>query len=511
MKFAHSAVAIALAGALAGGFTSAGTAAEVTVGIASTFTTMDPFDASDTMSYSCAKSMYEGLYGFDKDMKLHPVLALSHEVSDDGLVYTIHLREGVTFHDGTTFTAAAVKQNFDRVTDKKNGLRRYTLYSNIAQTDVVDDHTVRFTLKKPFSAFLNQLGHASGGMICPSAMDKYPGKALAFHPCGTGPFKLESYNPTEGLHVVKNPAYWQAGLPKVDGILFKPVPENASRVAMLRTGEAQFIYPVPPEQVKPLSADKDLVITKTPSIIERYVAFNHQIKPFNDVRVRQALNYAINKKALAKVAFNDLADPVEGVAPKGVAFADVYGAWPYDPKKARELLKEAGYPNGFSATLWSLYNHTTAQKVIQFLQQQLAQVGVKVSVMAMEAGQRSALVDQKPENSKLQMMYAGWSSSTGELDWALRPLLATSSWSPVGSNYGYYSNPTLDKAFTDALSTTDEAKKQAIYSEGQKATWEDAPWIYLVTEQNVSAARKGVTGFHIQPDGGFEFSELSVD
>lgn len=509
MKFTHTAAAIALAGTL-GSLALSVTAAEVTVGIASTFTTMDPFDASDTMSYSCAKSMYEGLYGFDKDMKLHPVLAESEEVSEDGLVYTIHLRKDVKFHDGTTLTAAAVKMNFDRVTDKKNGLRRYTLYSNIAKTEALDDLTVRFTLHKPFSAFLNQLGHASGGMVCPSAMEKYPGKQLAFHPCGTGPFKLEKYDPTEGLHVVRNPDYWQKGLPHVDGITFKPVPENASRVAMLRTGEAQFIYPVPPEQVKVLETDKDLVVTRTSSIIERYVALNHQVKPFNDVRVRQALNYAVNKKALAKVAFSGLADPVEGVAPKGVEFADVYGAWPYDPKKARELLKEAGYPNGFSATLWSLYNHTTAQKVIQFLQQQLAQVGVKVSVMAMEAGQRSALVDQKPEVSKLQMMYAGWSSSTGELDWALRPLLATSSWSPVGSNYGYYSNATLDKAFSDALSTTDKAKKQEIYSAGQKATWEDAPWIYLVTEQNVSASRKGLTGFFIQPDGGFEFSELSL-
>ena len=510
MKFTHAAAALALSGALLGLSASPAGAKELTVAVASTFTTMDPFDASDTLSISCAKAMYEGLFGFDKDMKLRPVLAEGYDVSGDGLVYTIRLKKGVMFHDGTEFKADAVKATFDRVTDKANGLRRYTLYNNIAKTEIVDDYTAKITLHEPFSAFINQLAHPSGGMICPSAIAKYPGKQLAFHPCGTGPFKIAEYNPSEILHVVKNPDYRIKGLPKVDGIVFKPVPENSSRVAMLRTGEAQYIFPVPPEQVKTLEGESGIVVTKSPSIIERYVAFNTQIKPFNDPKVRQALNYAVNKEALAKVAFNGLAVPAKGVAPKGVEFADEYGAWPYDPKKARELLKEAGYPNGFSATLWSLYNHSTAQKVIQFLQQQFAQVGVKVSVLAMEAGQRTAYLIQKPEVSKLNMVYAGWSSSTGELDWAVRPLLATASWAPTASNFGYYSSKTLDDSLRQALLTTDKVKKQAFYSEGQKAVWTDAPWIFLVTELNVSAQKSGVSGFHIQPDAGFDFAEVEV-
>ena len=508
MKLTHAAMALALSSALAGLAAQPAAAKEATIAVASTFTTMDPYDASDTLSYSAAKSMYEGLFGFDKDMKLQNVLAEGYKVSDDGLVYTVTLKKGVKFHDGTEFQADAVKANFDRVTNKANALRRYTLYYNIAKTEVVDPYTVRFTLHKPFSAFINQLAHASGAMICPSAIQKYPGKELAFHPCGTGPFVLDKYNPSEILHVVKNPNYWQKGLPKVDGITFKPVPENSTRVAMLRTGEADYIFPVPPEQVKILEGEKNIVVTKEPSIIERYVAFNMTKKPFDNLKVRQALNYAVNKQALAKVAFNGLADPTKGIAPKGVEFADEYGAWPYDPKKARALLKEAGYPNGFSATLWSLYNHTTAQKVIQFLQQQFAQVGVKVSVMAMEAGHRTAYRLQKPEESQLNMVYGGWSSSTGELDWAIRPLLGTDSWAPVASNFGYYSNKTLDYNFRDALLTTDKAKKQAFYSVAQKATWNDCPWIYLVTEQNVSAHVKGLSGFYIQPDAGFEYSQI---
>lgn len=444
-------------------------------------------------------------------MKLKNALATGYEVSKDGLVYTVTLRKGVMFHDGTEFKADAVKANFDRVTNKDNALRRYTLYMNIAKTEVVDDYTVRITLHTPFSAFINQLAHPAGVMICPKSLEKYPGKQIAFHPCGTGPYILKDYNPSEILHVVKNPNYWQKGLPKLDGIYFKPVPENSTRVAMLRTGEAQFIFPVPPEQAKTLTGSDNLEVTVSPSIIERYVAFNTKIKPFNDVRVRKALNYAVNKAALAKVAFSGYAVPATGSAPEGVDYAKVYEPWPYDPKKARELLKEAGYPNGFTATLWSLYNHTTAQKVIQFLQQQFAQVGVKVSILAMEAGQRSEYLLKKPEDAKLNMLYAGWSSSTGELDWALRPLLATESWAPVAGNYGFYSSKVLDDSFTKALLTTDRAEKTKLYNAGQDAIWNDAPWIFLINEQNVSAKVKNLKKFYVQPDAGFDYYEAELD
>lgn len=242
------------------------------------------------------------------------------------------------FHDGTEFQADAVKANFDRVTNKENALRRYSLYNNIAKTEVVDPYTARITLRKPFSAFINQIAHPAGVMICPKALAAYPGKQIAFHPCGTGPYTVKEYNPSEILHVVKNPNYWQKGLPKLDGITFKPVPENSTRVAMLRTGEAQFIFPVPPEQVKSLEGESGIEVTVSPSIIERYIAFNTKMKPFDNPKVRLALNYAVNKQALCKVAFNGLAVPATGLAPEGVDYAKQFEAIPYDPKKARELL-----------------------------------------------------------------------------------------------------------------------------------------------------------------------------
>ena len=500
---ALAAAAIALAGGAE--------AKELVVAVQSTFTTLDPYDASDTLSQAVAKSFYEGLYGFDRNMKRIPVLAESAEASADGLVYTIKLKQGVKFHDGTEFTADAVKANFDRVTDPKNGLKRIVLYSNIAKTEVVDPYTVRFTLKKPFSAFLNQLAHPSGAMICPSALEKWGGK-VAVHPCGTGPYTMKEYNPSEILHVVKNPNYRVAGLPKLDGIVWKPVVENSTRAAMLRTGEAQFAMSLPPEQVKLLQEEGNVTIEASPSIITRYLSMNVLKKPFDNPKVRQAINYAINKEALAKVAFSGFAHPATGPAPAGVQYATKLGPWPYNPQKARELLKEAGYPNGFRAKLWSAYNHTTANKAIQFLQQQLAQVGIKCDIQALEAGQRVALVEdvKDPKDAQVELYYIGWSSSTGELDWAIRPLLATESWAPKGSNTAYYSSKTVDDGLMEALATTDEAKKQAIYDKVQKQIWDDAPWAFLVDEDNLSAYSKNLTGFYTMPDANIDFYQAEL-
>ena len=163
--FMKSAVMMAMVATMAGASWSAWAAGDVKVAIASTFTTMDPWDANDTLSQNAVRSFYEGLFRLDKDMKLKNVLALSYEASPDGLVYTVKLRQGVKFHDGEPFNAAAVKANFDRVTNPDNHLKRYGLYKNIAKTEVVDEYTVRFTLHEPFSAFINQLAHPSAAKI----------------------------------------------------------------------------------------------------------------------------------------------------------------------------------------------------------------------------------------------------------------------------------------------------------------------------------------------------------
>jgi glutathione transport system substrate-binding protein len=487
--------------------TPAFAAKDLVFAVASTFTTTDPYDANDTLSQAMAKSFYEGLYGFDKDMKMIPVLAESYTVSKDGLVYTLKLRKGVKFHDGTDFNAEAVKINFDRVTNPDNHLKRYGLYSNIDKTEAVDTYTARITLKTPFSAFINNLAHPSGVMISPAALKQYGSKDIAFHPVGTGPFKFVEWKQPDYLKVEKFDGYWQKGLPKVDSITWKSVVDNNSRAALMQTGEAQFTFPVPYELADVLKAKPDLELVAAPSIVLRYLSMNVQQKPFDNPKVREAINYAINKDALAKVAFNGYAEPAAGIVPAGVEYSVKLGPWPYNVAKAKELMKEAGYPDGFETELWSAYNHSTAQKVTQFLQQQLQQIGIRTKITLLEAGQRVQRVEswQDPATAPVRLYYVGWSSSTGEADWALRPLLFGESWPPKLFNTAYYKSAEVDGDIKGALLTTDDKEKAMLYKDAQETIWKDAPWAPLVVEKLLSAHSKSLTGVYVMPDASFNF------
>ncbi len=399
-------LALSIAAALASA--PAFAAKDVVVAVGSNFTTLDPYDANDTLSQAVAKSFYQGLFGLDKEMKLQNVLAESYTVSPDGLVYT-------------------------------------------------------------------------------------------------------TWNQTDFVKVSKFDGYWQPGLPKLDSITWRPVVDNNTRAAMLQTGEAQFAFPIPYEQAPLLAKNSKLELVASPSIMQRYISMNVTQKPFDNPKVREAINYAINRQALVKVAFAGYATPATGVVPPSIAYAQTYTAWPYDPAKARQLLKEAGYPNGFSTTLWSSHNHSTAQKVLQFTQQQLAQVGIKAQVTAMDAGQRAAEVEGKGQKeSGVRMFYTGWSASTGEADWALSPLFASQNWPPTLFNTAFYSNPQVDNALSEALKTTDPQQKTKLYKEAQDIIWKESPWVPLVVEKLVSAHSKNLTGFYIQPDTGFSFEQADL-
>lgn len=500
---------VGLAAMVSSGLAMADTSAVLTIGQQPE--TLDPYNTNITLTTAVTKSFYEGLFQFDKDLVVKPVLAESYTVSDDALTYTFKLRPGVKFHDGTDFNAEAVKINMDRVLNPENALIRHNQFSRIERVEVVDPLTVRFVLKEPFGPFINSLAHPSAGMISPKALQEY-GKDIGLHPVGTGPYKFVEWRQTDYIKGTRFADYWRQGYPKVDHVTWKPVLENSTRAAMLQTGEADFAFPMPYEQANTLKDNANLEIVAGPSIILRYVALNMQHKPFDDVRVRQAINYAINREALVKVAFSGYASPAQGFVPQGVAYAHKMDPWPYDPAKARALLAEAGYPNGFETTLWGGYTNSTTLKVLQFLQQQLGQVGIKVSVLALEPGQRTDMVDAAPDPQKagVRMYYIGWSSSTGEADWALRPLLTSDAWPPKFDNNSYYSNPVFDGYIARALVSTSDDEKRDLYRKAQELLYVDLPWAPLVTENVLYARSKRLTGAYVMPDGNINIDELAV-
>ncbi|MGL4960089.1 MAG: glutathione ABC transporter substrate-binding protein [Inquilinus sp.] len=471
------------------------------IGIQENLTGLDPSNANETSAQSASRLFYQGLYGFDQDMKLVPLLAESFTVSDDAKQYTFTLRQGVKFQDGTDFNAQAVKVSLERLANPENKLKRQSLLSMLDHVEVVDDHTVKVLLKEPFGALVNTLAHPGTMIISPAALEKY-GKDIGRNPVGTGPFSFKSWS-ADTLEAVRNDSYWK-GAPKVDGVTIRSVPENGSRMAMLQAGEAQFITPVPPEMVKVIRANASLEVVERPSIVNWYVALNTHKKPFDDVRVRQALNYAVDRTAFCKVVLSGFCEPADSPMPPLLKFYAKQGVWPYDPAKAKQLLADAGYADGFEAVLWS-GNSTTSVRATQFLQQQLAQVGVKAQVTPLESGVLSQKIwsVQTPDEATVQMYYGGWSSSTGDADWALRPLLWGKGFPPKLFNVAYYANPEVDSALEAAVATADEGKRAEAYAKVQAQVWQDAPWIDIAVEHVLSAQAKDLSGVFVLPDRGF--------
>ena len=488
-------------------------AKDVIIAVASTISTTDPYDANDTLSQAMAKSYYEGLFGFDKAMKLIPVLADSYTVSKDGLVYTIKLKKGIKFHDGTDFRADAVKVNLDRVTDPANKLKRYALYNNnIARTEALDEDTARITLKTPFSPFINQLAHPSSVMISPAALKQWGNKDIAFHPVGTGPFKFVEWKMTDHLKVARFDGYWKKGLPKVDSITWKPVPEGGTRASMLQTGEAHFAI-LPYELADALKARPEIQVVTAPSIMTRFLTMNMLQKPYDNPKVREAIAHAINREALIKVAFNGYAELAQGYVPPLVEYAVKTPMRPYNVAKAKQLLAEAGYPAGFETELWTGYSSSTARKVLEFVQQQLMQVGIRARITQLEGGQSTEKVQawQNPATAPVRLYYQGWSTSTGEADWALRPMLYGESAPPRSMNTSYYKSPKFDAAIKGAQMTNDPAEKSRLYREAQETATADMPWVPLVVEQLVSAHSRRLSGFYVMPDSSLNFTDVDLN
>lgn len=492
---------------------------DVTAAMSVDFMTMDPMDTSDTLSGGVQRLIMDGLFGFDDEMKIIPLLAESYEANEDATEYVIHLRQGISFSDGTPLNAEAAKANFDRWGDKELGLKRTTLLCNVLKsTEAVDEYTVKVTLTEPFGAFVATLAHPACVLMSPQVIEQ--GKeACAERPVGTGQYLFKEWIAGDHTTVTLNKDWWGYD-PEICGgkalaepdagfqsITFRPVGENASRVAMLQSGEADFIWPVPTESMETLAADENVYVGADEGIVVRYMFMNTQKAPFNDVRVRQAMNYAIDKDAYIAVVKNGLASKATSILGPATQHYKGNEPYAYDLEKARKLLADAGYPDGFETSL--ICTTTTSDlKQCEFIQQQLAQAGITVNINSME----KAIVSEKVESAEgpgseveVEMYMSGWSSSTGDADWGIRPVLAKESEPPKSYNISYFENDEMDgclkAALETALETADEEKRAELYAQAQDIIWEECPVVFLANDYNTWASSADVANVKIYPDG----------
>jgi len=509
----------------AGGGASVSQNTDVKAAVAVDFTTMDPQDTNDTLSGGIQRMVMDGLFGFDDKMKVYPMLASGYKANDQATEFTITLRKGIKFTDGADWNADAAIANIKKW--KGEGgikLKRTSFLSSTIKTvDKVDDYTIKINLTKPFGAFISNLAHPCCVMMSPKVIAA-GNEACAKKPAGTGQYKFVEWVAGDHLKLELNKDWWGYKADLAGGkaladkdagfksITFKPVGENATRVAMIQSGDAQIIWPVPTENLATLKSDKKVQVFEDEGIVVRYLFMNNQKKPYSDLKVRQAINYAINKEAYIKVVKNGIGSVATSIIGPNVQFYKKNEAVKYDPAKAKELLKEAGLPNGFTAKLM-FANTTTNQKQAEFFKQQLSEVGINVDLKGME----NAVLNQKVESvnvpgseAEVELFMIGWSPSTGDADWGIRPLLAKESFPPHSYNICYFANDELEKYIKQGLESADVNVRKDAYAKAQDLIWKEVPMIFLSNDFNTWATGAKVTGVKIYPDGAINMKNAKM-
>ncbi len=459
--------------------------------------TLQPAEATGLPDAAIIRTMFEGLVGF-LDGQLVNELASSWEANEDATSYTFQIREGVKFHDGTPVDAAAIKAYYDWVLDPNSlGARGRAQLSAIEDVVVLGDHELRINLNQPNGAFIYLLAVSNSRIASPASLAAY-GDDIGRHPVGTGPFKFVSWAEGQNIVVERNDDYW--GEPaKVDRIEFVVVNNAATRVAMLQSGEVQFVEALPPQLVPVIEADANLEVVSTKTNFLRILQLNTTKKPFDDVRVRQALNYAIDKDQLVRVAVAGLATVMTSPIPETTFGAAAQPPYTYDPEKARSLLAEAGYPNGFDMKVLT-FTGDEYRTVGQVLQQMFAQVGVK---MTLDQQERGALVDQifKPvDENPTEAALVGASATTGDADLAIATSFVRASFPPASNNWSFYENDRVEELVAAGRETGDQDARAAIYAEALGIIWQDAPWVFLYSPDSVAGRSKTLTGVAYGPD-----------
>lgn len=456
----------------------------------------DTFDIYQVTWSGGLESVYESLASLDWDYKYAPALAERWETTPDGLTWTFHLKKGVKFHDGTPFTSQAVKRHFEVLLDPETAAANALDYQWITEMQTPDEHTIVFKLEKPYPNVLFRVSQAYGAIQSPEAYAKYGPKGTKEYgtkiAAGTGPFKLKEWVPGDRLVFERNPDYaWASpwhlnqGAPYLDTMTYRIIPDAATRLAELETGNVHILLNLPVEHYERAKQIANVEVLKKPAFGLGYLGIATDKKPFNDVRVRRAINQAIDREALVKSVFFGLAQPAYGYLPPLLAeFYEDKEAHKYDPEAAKRLLADAGYPEGFKTTL-ATQNRTEHVRVAQALQPMLEAVGIKAEIVQYdEASYRDMLKAGKQE---LFMRQYSWNSAD-ILQWFL-----DSNQFPYPNHSRWQDKKTDDLIWAAETSLNLQARTEK-YLDVQKHLIANAVWAPLWYPLTLQAVRTDIVG-----------------
>ena len=490
---------LVLAAALALGLaTPAAAQGTLRVAVGTTITQLDPALTTIGDEYIYVHLVFNGLTRIERDLTVKPDLATSWTASEDLKTWTFKLREGVKWHHGRTLDAEDVVATMQRILDPATGSRARANLGMVTKVEALDPLTVRFTLDIPYAGFQDIFGERQLRIL---AKDKL--SEVKTTPVGTGPFMVKSWAPGDRMELVKNPAYFEAGLPRLDGVTIRIVPEAAARLAALDSGAIDILWNLPYESVEKYKnsavARADAVSTATWD----GVILNNERPPFNDVRVRQALAATIDKEALVElVLFGQGAPTHSPIPPSHPYFDKSIPAGKPDIAKARRLLAEAGLPNGFEVTMQ-----------VPMEREQRVRLGVAVRDMARAAGIRIN-VERVPFASytanvagKAQMYVDGYFARP-TVDTALYPFYhSQGSWN---RQLWLYKNARVDELLDLSRRTNDDGKRRDIFVEFQKIVDDTVTSIIAYSALHVNGVRREVEGFRSTPMQWLELKEVTI-
>jgi peptide/nickel transport system substrate-binding protein len=478
------------------------------IGIAADPTGLDPEAVLNNTSGFVMATIYDGLTRYKPGTtEVGPGLAEKWDISADGLTYTFHLRKGATFQDGTPFNAKAYVQGLDRLLNKQSPDSIYNTgpvesmidftYEDVASYRAVDDDTVEFKLKQPSAALLASLAMVWNGVVSPTAVTKY-GKEFRNHPVGSGPFVFKEWRQRDQVSLDANPNYW-GGKPKVDHLVFKEYPDPQAALLALKRGDIQILGDVSTQLVPAMRSDPNIEIVTQPGLAVSGVGLPCDVPPFNDKRVRQALNHAVDFDAIDKSLFQGLAVPMSSPLPESQwGFDKSIQGYKYDPDLAKKMLADAGVKLPLKVEFLT-YNsprgyNPAGPDLATAIQGYLGKIGIEADVRKVDMGANLATI----RSGKYQGIFmVGWTGDNGDPDNFVGELF-NSSRIPV-TNTPRYKNPEVDKLLDEAARESDPQKRLALYSDIQKKILDDAPWIFVNSVLQVRAIRKEVKGFVLNP------------
>jgi len=485
---------------------------DLVVDLASDPVSLDPHAANDGNSLYVMNAMYDTLVAWDTDLELQPALAESLEQIED-TVWEAKIREDVTFHDESELNAAVVKANLDRILDPAMGSPLAFLFDMIESVEVIDDYTVHITTEYPFSALPLHLAHPGGHMISlesieadHEAMEKGddPFASVNEQPVGTGYFKYEERENGEFITLAKNEDYW-GDEAQVDSVTFKVVPEDGTRIAELETEEADIIYPVNANDIERIDQQDGTNVMQSDSASLTYLGMNTEVEPFDDVRVRQAIALAIDKDTVIKGVTDGVALPANGpLAPTVFGYSDQIKPIDYDQEEAENLLKEAGYEDGFSATV--LTNDRITADLAEIVQAQLAEINIEIDIEMIETGAYL----EATGNGDMDMYVGSWGTVTMDADYGLYPMFHSENAGAPG-NRSFYASDEVDELLEQARQTTDEEERLDFYESAQQIIIDEAPIVPIYHSVLLAGLRDEVQGFYQYPSSFPYLQEVRLD